>query len=127
MKLKLIQLLGFNRAIEDIAKEKVPLILAYKLAKAKSAINDDVEFYHQRIQQIIELYAERDENGQLHLVNDNNGIKIQEDKIPECNEKIKELEGMMVDAPDVKFSLEELSTINITVSSMELLLPFITE
>lgn len=127
MKVKMYQILGFNKVVDSLASQKLPLQLAYKLAKFKSGVSSEVEFYQQRVKQCIELYAERDENDKIIFVDEGKSVKLQPDKVDECNNKIRELEEMDVDVPNIKLTLAEFGAVEISLPEMECLLPFLTE
>ena len=53
------------------------------------------------------------------------GIKIKQDCIKECSEKINEINNRQIQLPDIYFSLDELEPLGLTLGELELLDSFI--
>ena len=105
--------------------EKLTPRFSYKLMKFISKIETEERFFNERMRDIINKYGERDENG--NLIPLDNGIKIKDGTVLECNQEISELESVEVEAPDMKFTLDELAEIKLSVQDMFLLSEFIQE
>lgn len=127
MKLKMYQVMGFIKMVDSLSDKKIPLTVAYKLAKLRAKMLDDMTFYQKRVGQCVELYAERDENNNVVINEETKNIKIQKAKLKEFNEKLAELDEMEVEVPCITFTLPELEGLSIGIDEMELLLPFIAE
>jgi hypothetical protein len=54
-------------------------------------------------------------------------IKIIPGKEEECAKKITELRELEVSLDDFKFNIDEFENLNLTISQMSAILPFITE
>lgn len=106
-------------------KEKYSPKLSYKLMKLISQIETEEKFFNERVTEIIHTYADKDESGELIYLD--GGIKIKEDMQNECNRVFEELNAVEVDAPSIRFSLEELSEIKLSVEDMVILEDFIIE
>lgn len=116
--MKLIDKVAANRALMEHINDKLPVFVAYKLMKLLKSLEEDVNFYRTKMSEIIDEYAEKDPNGQA-LQSQHGGVIIQNGKADECNTKIKELENMEVeDNSNIKFVLEELSSINFSINEM---------
>lgn len=125
--IKLYQVRGFQELYENIKKLPLSLNVAYKFTKIFAALQIEVEFLQENFQKIIEEYAERDNQNNIVLTEDNLGVKIQLGKEKECNEKILTLQNIKIEIPNIKFRLGELSDLNLTIEQMQFLLPFIEE
>ena len=86
----------------------------------------ELEFYQQKFQEIVEEYGVK-ENDQYKLTPDGQSIVIIPGKEIECNTKIAELRDLDVQIDDIKFSIDELSGIDISISEMSCLMPLIEE
>ena len=116
--MKLIDKVAANRVLMEHVNDKLPVFIAYKLMKLLKGLEEDVNFYRTKMSEIIDEYAEKDQNGQA-LQSQNGGVIIQNGKVDECNAKIKELEEMPVeDNGDIKFALDELAPINFSINEM---------
>lgn len=94
--------------------KKIPAALGYKTMKLIKAVEVEEDFYNLRLRQIIEEFGKKDAEGK-YIFLDNGNIKVIEGKESECEAKIKELEGVMVDFPDTfTFTLEELDALECT-------------
>lgn len=116
--MKLIEKAAVNKVLSDHSNDKLPITVAYKLMKLLKSLEDDVNFYRNKMAEIIEKYSEKDPNGQA-LHSQSGGVIIQNGKSEECNSGIKELEEMEVeDKSGIEFTLEELAPINFSVNEL---------
>ena len=104
----------------------LPIKTVYKLSKFFDTIKKDADFYREKLAEILNEYAQRDEENKVIITEDGKSIKIKEDSISECEQKLKDLADIEVDAPQIKFSLYELPD-GISVQELSLLMPFIKE
>lgn len=123
--MKIIELINAKRAIMAFTQEKLSPKLSYKLLKFINKIEYEENFYNKKISELIDKYGERDENNQL--IHTDTEVKIQEDKMADCNLELKEIENVEVEPPDMKFTLDELSEVKLSVQDMFLLQDFIEE
>lgn len=125
--MKLIEKAAANRVLTKHVDDKLPVFTAYKLMKLLKSLEDDVNFYREKMSEIIDNYTEKDPNGKT-LQSKSGGVIIQNGKVEECNNKIKELEEMQVESNgEIKFTLEELTPINFSVNELLSLEPYIAE
>ena len=127
MKLKMSQISEFQRFYESIKNIKLSLKTAYKLNKLITQISNESSFYQQKFTEIINDFGKRNENGELIYSSDKTSIEIADDRRLECQQKIEELQNLEVDIEGVEFTTEELEGINLTISEMGCLMPFIKE
>lgn len=114
-----------SKVIKDTGN--LPIRTAYKLAKLQKAVENDHDFYVNKLNELIQIYSERGEDGAPLLTEDGNGIRIRKEVLSEFETKVNALWNVEVDAPDIKFSLDELDGLKITVEEAGLLEPFIEE
>lgn len=96
--------------------ESISASLAYKIMKLMKNTQNDCDFYQEKFNAILTEYGEKDNNGQL--IQENNGIKIQDGKMEECTSKVNELNNTEIELPKIKFTLEELKPYNFSVIDM---------
>lgn len=124
--MKLYQVLGFPQFYQGIDMNKnLPFALAYKFNKLANKANEEINFYRENMQKIIEEYAERDENGEM-IFTDAENVKLRPDSTEECNKKINELSNIEVDI-NIKFTPEELSSLELSINDLQTLMPLIEE
>lgn len=116
-------LMNVKSIFTQLSHVKLPSQCAYKIMKFCKSIEVEEEFYYQKKNEIIDMYAEKDANGNL-IINDDR-VKIIEDKLQDANAAMQELNNMEVEAPNIKFSLAELDGLKLSVSDMYALDDFI--
>lgn len=116
MKININELVQIGNLCEKFSNRVVSARLAYKLAKLSKAISEDINFYQEKYIEYLELFGERDENGDF--VSNKGNIKIISGLEQECKEKFNELNSIEVEIPNIKFSLEELEQLNMTMKDM---------
>ena len=103
-----------NKNIDQTESISAPV--AYKIMKLMKNTQNDCDFYQEKFNAILTEYGEKDDNGQL--IQENNGIKIQDGKMEECTSKVNELNNTEIELPKIKFTLEELKPYNFSVIDM---------
>lgn len=127
MKIKLIEAGAIYPLAESLINKKMPIKTVYGFTKIMEASRKEFNFIQETANKIAEEYGERDENGNLVRTEDNSGYMIKEDCRKEAGEKIKEFNEIEIDFPDVKFNLSDLDSLELTMSEMQVLMPFISE
>ena len=112
-----------NKNIDQTESISAPL--AYKIMKLMKNTQNDCDFYQEKFNAILTEYGEKDDNGQL--IQENNGIKIQDGKMEECTSKVNELNNTEIELPKIKFTLEELKPYNFSVIDIAKIGEFIQE
>ena len=124
--MNILTLINTAKIFNQFTQTKTTPKLAYKIMKfCKSAATEE-EFYETKRNEIINMYAVRDENGQI-VVNDDGMINIVPDKITEANTAMIELNSIEVEAPNIKFTLDELEGLELSAADMFALDAFIEE
>lgn len=124
--MNIITLISAARIFNQFAQTKISSKLAYKIMKFCKSVAVEEEFYNTKRSEIIDMYAVKDENSQV-VVSDDGMIKIVPDKISEANVAMQELNGIEVEAPSVRFTLDELEGLELSVADMFALDAFIEE
>ena len=124
--MNIITLINTANIFNQFAQTKISSKLAYKIMKFCKSVATEEEFYNNKRSEIINTYAVKDENGQI-VADDNGMIKIVPDKIAEANSAIAELNSIEVEAPSVRFTLDELEGLDMSVANMFALDAFIEE
>ena len=124
--MNILTLINTAKIFNQFTQTKTTPKLAYKIMKfCKSAATEE-EFYEAKRREIIEAYAIKDENGQIAVTEDGM-INIMPDKIAEANAAMQELNNIEVDAPSVRFTLDELEGLELSAVDMFALDAFIDE
>jgi len=125
MKVKMEQLISFRNNSNFFAGVNLPLKGAYKINKIKKAIEKETEFYSEKFQEIIDIYAKKDANGEFVFSEDGSQIMIIDDKIDECNQALEDLQNLEVEIDNFNLCLEDLGdNVECTSEELEALMPF---
>lgn len=123
----LSSILSFPNFYNQIRSNPLPFKTAHKLSKLSKAVEEEIGFYREKMAELIEQYAQKDNDGNYVYINDGRDIAIIPDKIQECQAKIHELETMEIELPDIKFSVDEFENTTLTVDELQPILPFIED
>lgn len=119
------QLIDFRNNGDFFATANVPLKGAYKINKIRKAVEKESEFYSEKFQEIIDSFAQKDENGNLKFSEDGSQILIQDGKIDECNQALEDLQGLEVEVENFNLTIDDLGeNIECTPEQLEALMPF---
>ena len=124
--MNILKLISAKRALTNYLDDKMPPALAYKIMKLVRAAESEEAFYKKELQKLIEQYGKRNDDGSLVATDDGN-ILLSEDTLQECRQKVDELEALDVDAPNISFTLDELSCVSMTVREMDAISAFISD
>lgn len=124
--MNILRLIGAKRALQNHLDEKMNPSVAYKMMKIIRAANSEETFYKKELQRIIELYGKRNDDGSIATTEDGD-VLLCDDSVKECRQMIDSLESIDVEAPNVLFTIEELSCMSITVREMDAIAEFVSE
>lgn len=126
MKITIYQLISTLNIEKELLTQKLPIRTAYNLSKIFTRAREELEFYKQKLKEIITQYGEKDENGNLIFL-ENENVSIQKDKVNECQKEILDLQNLEIEIPDYSISLDSLEAVKISLDEISVLLPFICE
>lgn len=122
MEIKITEGRDFLDAYNVLKNKSLPIKTAYTIAKIAKKIQEDVDFYNEKFQDIIKEYGQFDENGNPIYTEGNHFIKIIEGKEEECQKKIAELEGLIIKLDIEPIKLDDLGEIEIDSGTIRKLL-----
>lgn len=88
IKVTVYDLLNANSVLHTLRGKSMVGPCAFAIARLIREIGKELETYEQSRMEIIEKYAEKDENGHMKVVEGN--AQIKPDKLDECKQKIHE-------------------------------------
>ena len=124
--MKLTSVLAFPDIYAAIKDQKMPMQVAYKFSKLASKVETEIEFYRNKLQDIIDTYVQKDENGNPIMTEDGTAMKIIEGKEADCGKAMEELQELEIELQP-SFYIADLSSLELTPTQMQGLLPFIIE
>lgn len=113
MKLTNREIVDSISVLSDIASIQLPVRVSYAISKNISFIEKELEIYNNERQKLINTYAEKDENGDVFIDEDNNVRILHLDK---WKEDFNELLDIEVDVNIHKFNINDLLNSNCSIS-----------
>ena len=124
--MKMFEVLELQKLYNSIANIKLPLKTTYKFTRLMRRAEEELAFYQEKFREIVEEYGVK-ENGQYKLTPDGQSIAIIPGKEIECNTKLAELRNLDVLIDGIKFTIEELEGIDVSISELSCLMSLIEE
>ena len=124
--MKMYEVLELQNLYASISNIKLPLKTTYKFTRLMRRAEEEISFYQEKIREIVEEYGVK-ENGKYNLTPDGQSIAIIPGKEVECNNKLTELRNLDVQIDNIKFSIEELEGIDISISELSCLMSLIED
>lgn len=124
MKIKL--LLVIKQLLCSILDVKLSTKTSYKIFKLIKKIEEDEVFYNTKLQEILNKFGEKDENGKF-ITDEKGNIKLNSKNVESCRKAITELDNLEVECPNIIFTLDELEPLNLSVNNIILLQNLIEE
>lgn len=124
--MKMFEVLEMQNLYNSIADIKLPLKTTYKFTRLMKRAEEELAFYQEKFREIVEEYGVK-ENGQYKLTPDGQSIAIIPGKEVECNTKLAELRNLDVLIDGIKFSIEELEGIDVSISELSCLMSLIED
>ena len=125
--MKMYEVLDLQVLYNNIVNVKLPLKTSYKFARLMKRAEEEIAFYQKNFQEILEEYGQKDENGQYKLTPDEMSVLIVPGKEDECNSKLAELRNLEIEINDIKFTIEELEKIDVSIQEISCLMSLIEE
>ena len=115
-----------GEVLNSLSNQKMPINIGYKIMKLEKEIENDIAFYKQKLEEIISMYGQKDEEGKFVTL-DNGNIKISEGMEEECINAFTILDNTETDIPKTKLPIEALSSIELTPRELKILSDIIEE
>lgn len=127
--MKMFEILELEGLLQKLTQKELPIRTLYKVDKLIKLVGKEKDFYQTQFQALVDIYAERDENGNyLYTDESAEAVKIIPDKIAECQNKMNELVNIEIaDVPDISFTFEELDSLTLSYAEARPLMNFIKE
>lgn len=126
MKLKAQEIYNMYDAIMQLSQEKTTMPTAYYIAKNTKVIKEEASQIDEARQKLINEYGEKKEDGSLNT-QENGMIKIEENGLVAFQEQLGKLMNAEIEVEIKKIPLSALNNINISINTIEVLLPIIED
>jgi hypothetical protein len=124
--MKMYEVLELQNLYNSIVNIKLPLKTTYKFARLMKRAEEEFTFYQEKFREIVEEYGVK-ENGEYKLTPDGQSIAIIPGKEVECSTKLAELRNLDVLIDGIKFTIEELEGIDVSISELSCLMSLIED
>lgn len=118
---------GKHESFITLGEKKLPAAVAYKIAKIIREMEESLIFYNQRFQELLDEYAEKEQDGTYKMSEDKTYIIIQEGKRDSFQREYDELNQVEIEIKSSPISLESLEKYEFTADEFSTLVPFIEE
>ena len=119
------QAVAFANNAHYFTSLSLPLKSAYKLNKIKKTVDKEMEFYGNKFQEILDTYAQKDDNGEYIMSEDGTQILIIDGKVEECNQTLEELQKMEIEVETYGLTIDELGDAECSSDQLDAIMPFI--
>lgn len=110
----------------EISMKVLPVKTAFRVARLIRELDKENATFDESRRKIIEMYAERDEDGNYKQTDEGNVI-IQQDKAKECNDAMVDLLNTTVEINVDKLNLDDLGDIELAPTQALAMEAFIEE
>ena len=117
--MELIKLIEARKVLDGFAdKNGISASLAYKMTKFIAKTEDEHAFYAAELNKLVNTYSAKDDDG---------NVIIPQEHIAEFNAAVNNIGHTSVEDPGIRFDLNELSELDLSMKQMYPLLDFINE
>ena len=124
IKITLEQLINSSDALRNLSQKQLKARSAYTVAKLIKAADTEMTNFNDVRVDLVKKYAEKDENGEL-ILDENQNIKVPPENIEKFNIELQELLKTTIEINANKISIDDLEDIQFTPTEMAQLDEFI--
>ena len=124
--MRIQKILVMEEAIKNLKSKNLPIKTAYRLLKLAEFVATESDNYRNLFRQILDEYAEKNEDGSYVFSKDGTNVILKKDHIKEANEKVSELNQLEVDVP-YTFDLREFENLEISLEDLAPLMDIIVD
>ena len=124
--MRIQKILAMEEAIKNLKSKNLPIKTAYRLLKLAEFVATESDNYRNLFRQILDEYAEKNEDGSFVFSEDSTNVILKKDHIKEANEKVSELNQLEVDIP-YTFDLREFENLEISLEDLAPLMDIIVD
>ena len=124
--MKMYEVIELHNLYNSISNIKLPLKTTYKFTRLMKRAEEEISFYQEKFREIVEEYGVK-ENGEYKITPDGQSIVIIPGKEAECNAKLFELRNLDVPIGEIKFTIEELEGIDVSISELSCIMSLIED
>ena len=117
-------IMPFLKIFKKISTKTFDINTQYKFLLIKKKLEEDQKLIQEQAELIAQQFGEKNEQGQI-IQTQEGGIKILPEKQRECITQVQKLNNQQIQLPDIYFTFDELDGLDLTLTDLEILEPFI--
>lgn len=117
IQVKLNDIVNSAETFSKIMQQSFKGSLAFKIARLVRELDKEMQTFNEERQKIIRKYGEKDENGEL-IIDENNNVKFNNNKIVEVNEEFNSLLNTELEINADKLPEDSMDAFEITPQEM---------
>lgn len=125
--MKLIEIANLRTTLTKIANQSLPFTTAYRINRLIHGIEESWAFFTESMNTLIQQYGQKDAEGNLVYTEDGQSVLLIPETSVEANAKMMELGQVDANLPNITFTPEEFSKLELTAWEVEALMEFIKE
>ena len=125
--MKLNQLNNLRDTLTKIANQSLPFTTAYRINRLIHGLDEAWTFFTESMTALIQQYGQKDNEGNFVYTEDGQSILLIPETAAEANTKMMELGQVDANLPDITFTPEEFSKLELSAWEVEVLMEFIKE
>jgi len=126
MQITMNDMAAINQVLNEHRNDKMPIKTAYKFNKLLTSFESDFKFFQEKYREILFKYCNKNEDGSL-FINDSGDFIVEKENTEKYTADMTDLLSTPVEIPEIKFTLDELDGIEITVQEAASLKSIIME
>lgn len=123
--MEILKVVNARQIVSKKQNQPLKFSTAYKFRKFISETEDAEKFFNEKRNEIVEKYAEKNDNGEIK-VDENGNVNFKKEDIETVNKEYSELIKTDLSV-NIKFKPEELESLDLTIAEVDVLADLIEE
>lgn len=125
MILKAREIKNLSETMDTLLPLQLKMPFAYEVASIAREVRENNFMINAMRQEIVERFAERDDNGQIRINQEDGTVEVQEGKYAELNAELDKLMNRDIELNSNKIKLVDIKDLDLTVGQISALIPLI--
>lgn len=125
MILKAREIKNLSETMDTLLPLQLKMPFAYEVASIAREVRENNFMINAMRQEIVERFAERDDNGQIRINQEDGTVEVQERKYAELNAELDKLMNRDIELNSNKIKLVDIKDLDLTVGQISALIPLI--
>lgn len=125
MILKAREIKNLSETMDTLLPLQLKMPFAYEVASIAREVRENNFMINAMKQEIVGRFAERDDNGQIRVNQEDGTVEVQEGKYAELNAELDKLMNRDIELNSNKIKLVDIKDLDLTVGQISALIPLI--